>query len=128
MSELTLEQRRAIALAEAKAKIEKQQAIRNETMSDLADEVGAWESFLIGTGRGLTNVARGFGLADKEDETAKAAMDALNEKRPYSSLAGELTGEIAPFIIPGLGIGNIASTGSRVAAAGALGAIEGGVL
>lgn len=95
---------------------------------DIAGEVGPVESFLIGTGRGLTSLARGVGLAEPEDESATRAIGALKEQRPYTMGAGEIIGQAAPFVPLGAAAGAIPSLAGRVAAGGALGAAEGGII
>jgi hypothetical protein len=95
---------------------------------DYAKNIGAPEAFLIGAGKGFTTVGRGLGLIEPADETERAAMAALKEERPYTTGAGELVGEAAPFIPLGMGAGGIASQAGRVAATGAAGALEGGII
>lgn len=105
-----------------------QAALRQEALNELADEVGAVESIFIGMGRGLTNVARGVGLAEKEDPIAAQAMAALKEKRPYTYSGGEIVGEALPFMVPGSAVGAVSSLPARIALSGAVGATEGGIL
>ena len=103
-------------------------SIRNESMAELAKEIGPLQAFLIGTGKGFYNVGRGLGIADPADQTEKETMAGLKEKRPYSTGAGEIVGESAPFLVPGMGASGIASVPLRIAASGVLGGVEGGVL
>ena len=88
----------------------------------------ALQAGLIGAGRGMTKVARGLGLMEPESETARLGFEALKEESPVSTFIGEVAGESAPFLVPGLGIGAVASVPARVAASVALGGAEGGIL
>jgi len=101
---------------------------RQEAMAELAGDIGPLQAFMIGAGSGFYNVGRGLGIVDQADETEKAAMGALKDARPYTTTAGEITGEAAPFLVPGAAASNIASLPLRVLASGAVGATEGGVL
>jgi len=105
----------------------RKQALFSE-LQNRAKDIGAFQAFLIGTGKGFVNIARGLGLIDKATETESLAMDALREERPYTTGGGELVGESAPFLIPGTMAGKIASLPLRVLASGAVGGIEGGVV
>jgi hypothetical protein len=107
---------------------DRQRQARQDALSDMADEVGAWDSFFINMGRGITNVGRGLGFVDQESDLVKQAFSELQEKRPYTSMTGEITGEALPFMAPGAAIGNVASLPARIGLSGALGATEGGVL
>jgi len=93
-----------------------------------AQDVGPFQAFLIGTGKGFTNIARGLGIVEPEDEIEKLGMEALRTERPYTTGAGEITGEAAPFLIPGTLAGKIASIPLRVGASGIVGGLEGGVV
>lgn len=130
--ELTLDQKRAIAIAQAKQQQAQQQeqaqTIRTEMLNDLASDVGFMENLGVNIGRGFTNVARGFGFAEPEDELSRQAMGALRNKRPISSTIGEIVGETAPFIVPGGAVAKVASVPARVAGSGVVGATEGAVL
>jgi hypothetical protein len=102
--------------------------LRSQAIKETAQEVGPLQSFLIGTGKGFYNIGRGLGVAEKETEFEKEAFKGLEEERPYTTMAGEITGEAAPFLIPGAGAGRIASTVPRILASGGLGALEGGLI
>lgn len=83
---------------------------------------------LISAGRGLKTVARGLGFADQPSELEERSFKQLGEKFPISTAVGETLGEVAPFLIPGAGIGGISSQAGRVAAATLLGSAEGAIL
>lgn len=102
--------------------------MRSQLMAEMAQDIGPLEAVLIGTGKGFMNVARGVGLAEEEDEYAKEGYGALAKERPYTTGAGELIGEAAPFVPMGLGVGNVAKTGARLAATGLTSALEGGIV
>jgi hypothetical protein len=101
---------------------------RSQLMQEMAAEVGPLEAGLLGMGKGFMNVGRGLGLADDPTAEETAGFEALKEERPYTTGAGELAGEALPFIPMGMGVGNIAKTGARVAASGLMGAAEGGII
>ena len=101
---------------------------RVEAMSELAEEIGPLQAFLIGTGKGFYNIGRGLGITDPPEETETEAMAALKEERPYTTGAGEIVGEASPFLIPGTAAGRIASVPLRVLASGAVGGAEGGII
>jgi len=103
-------------------------SIREESMAELAQEIGPLQAFLIGTGKGFYDVGRGLGILDPADQAEKEAMGALKEERPWTTGAGEIVGESAPFLVPGMGVSKIASVPLRIAASGVLGGVEGGVL
>ena len=71
----------------------------------LVDEVGTAEAVAIGAGTGLTDVMRGVGaggiLPQLGDE--QQAYQQLAEEQPIATTVGEIGGETAPFLIPGLG-------------------------
>ena len=93
-----------------------------------SEGVGFGEAMAVMAGRGLTNIARGVGLADQEDPAVKKGMAQLREAQPTASMIGEVAGEAAPFLIPGLGAAALPSVGARVAATAGLGALEGALI
>lgn len=99
-----------------------------ESLQELASEIGPMRSFLIGTGEGMTNVGRGIGLVDPATEIEKKSMQALKDERPISTTAGQIVGEAAPFLIPGTAAARIGSLAGRAAAMGGIGAAEGGII
>lgn len=103
---------------------QEQQKIRQEMAADL----NPIESFLVGAGRGFTTIGRALGLADAETEEEKKAFEALQKESPISTTIGEITGETAPFILPGLAAGRAATLGGRVLGSGAVGAAEAGLI
>ena len=124
-----------------------QEIARQDAYKATAEEVGPGQAALIGIGRGFTTFGRGLGLIDQEDESEKQAYQALKEHRPYTTGAGEIIGESAPFIAAGGGAGLAARTllpklgaagasalgaaetvGGRAAATGTLGALEGATI
>jgi hypothetical protein len=105
----------------SQTQVQQQQALTNEG-------IGAGEAFLIGAGRGLTSIGRGLGIADPEDPSVTRSFDGLREQHPIAATGGEIAGQSAPFLLPGAGIGAIASTPARVAAVAGLGATEGGLI
>lgn len=101
----------------------------NPFLADLIEEQTPLDAFVIAAGGGLTNVGRGVGLADPEDEIGKKAMSGLKSQNPVATSAGELVGETAPFLLAGGPLSGIARTaGQKALATGAVGAAEGGIL
>ncbi len=92
-----------------------------------ASEMGGMETFTASAGKGVINLARGLGLMDMPDDREKQRWEAAEAIRPKTTMAGEITGEAIPFLPLGGAIGQIASTGKRIAAAGALGGAEAGI-
>jgi len=103
-------------------------AIRKQAMDEVAAEQGPLDAFLIGAGKGFYDVGRGIGLLDPESESDAQAMEALREQRPYTTGAGEIAGQAAPFIPAGLALGAIPAVSGRVLAGAGLGGAEGGIL
>jgi len=97
---------------------------RGQYLDELAEEIGPIEALAIGMGRGFSTLARGVGIMDPEPEIVTKGIRALKEDRPYTTGAGEIIGEAAPFMIPGAGIARIGSMAGRVAAGGTLGGVE----
>jgi len=83
---------------------------------------------LISAGRGLTDLARGTGFMDQESPEVKAQFEQLGEEFPVATTVGEITGQTAPFLLPGGALGAIPKLGPRAAAAFGLGVTEGGIL
>jgi hypothetical protein len=100
----------------------------NPDLASLIEETGDVDAFLIGAGRGLTNVARGVGLAEQEDDTQRQAVEGL-KSQTAAATGGEIVGETAPFLaIGGPAAGLAKTTAQKAIAGGVLGAVEGGVL
>lgn len=103
-------------------------ASRRKGYADVAEDVGPGEAALIGMGKGFANIGRGLGLMEPEDRGAQMAMEALKEQRPYSTGAGEIAGEAAPFVVPGLAAARIPTTLGRIGAGVGIGGAEGGLI
>ena len=101
---------------------------RQQAARETAEETGPFESGLASIGQGLKTVGRGLGFIDPPSELEKELFNQLGEKHPISTTVGEVAGNVAPFLIPGAAIGQIASAPMRVAAATGLGAAEGGIV
>lgn len=85
------------------------------------------EAAAIAAGRGVTTIGRALGLAEPEDAATTEAFEALQEESPIATTVGEIAGESAPFLLPGLGAARVAQglgAAGRAATAGALGATE----
>lgn len=99
-----------------------------ESAARTNEGIGGLEAFTIAAGRGLTKIGRGLGIAEPESAATTNAFKGLQEEMPITTGAGEILGEAAPFLIPGTGVGAIASTGGRIAASAGIGALEGGLI
>lgn len=104
------------------------EAERQRILRGMAENLNWWDALRIGMGKGFYDVGRGIGLVEEAGETEKLAYQQVEEVHPYAAGGGEIVGEAAPFLIPGTAIGRFASMGSKIAGAGALGALEGGIL
>ena len=98
-----------------------------------AAELSPLEAGLVATGRGFTNIARGLGLAEPETPTVRRGIEALQEEQPVATTVGEIVGETAPFLLPGLGQAGVAARlgGGALARGGTaatLGALEGAII
>ncbi len=115
--------------------------VRRQIMQEVVEDVGPIQAFTIGMGKGFMDVGRGsagllgadVGATQEEQE----AMGRLERERPLSTGAGEIVGEAAPFVVPGIGaemaIGKLGLTGaaklgSRALAGGLIGGAEGATL
>ena len=113
----------------------------NKAIDDLNNSLSGLQKFLIGAGRGLTNVARGLGLAEQEDPVTKRAFSRMADDSIIPTV-GQVVGESAPFVaaapLAGAGLTTttagktlipaINSTAGRILGTGALGATEGAVI
>jgi hypothetical protein len=109
--------------------LENDEAKRRRQQSDIERtnaNIGDVEQFFIMAGRGLTNVGRGFGLAEQEPEGVKKPLSALNEGEIIGDV-GQAVGEAAPFVPAYMATGGM-GLAPRVLASGAIGATEGGTV
>jgi hypothetical protein len=120
-------------------------ARQNPGTVDAIDELNAslsgLQKFTIGLGRGLTNVARGLGLAEQEDPVTKRAFERMADDSVIPTV-GQVVGEAAPFVaaapLAGAGLTTSTagrtlipaaqSTAARILGTGALGAAEGSII
>lgn len=97
---------------------------RRRLLSEQVAETGAIESALISAGKTVSDLGRFLGFGDDETEAEKQALALLREERPISTAVGQAL----PFVVPGVGVANIASLPTRVIAATALGGAEGATI
>jgi len=109
-------------------KPESAEEIRARLFDEMNEDIGPFQAAAIAAGRGLTNVARGLGLADQEDPITSQAFKSLEEQRPISTTVGEIAGEAAPFLLPGGAVAKLGTIPARIAGATALGGIESGII
>jgi hypothetical protein len=95
---------------------------------DTQEDIGALEAAAIGAGRGITKIGRALGFAEQEDPRVTESFQELEELRPISTFVGEVAGESAPFLLPGVAAGGITALGARAGATAALGATEGALI
>lgn len=124
-------------------KILEQQASeeRQRMLDELNADLSGLDRFLVGVGRGMTNIARGVGLAEPESEVTRQAFQSLADES-IAAQAGEIVGEASPFLAaaPLAGAGLVTQAGGRVlipaaktaatkiGGAAGLGAIEGAII
>ncbi len=100
------------------------QKMQDELLRKQAGDVGAIDAALISAGKTVADLGRFLGLGDEESEAEKRALALLREERPISTAVGQA----APFLVPGIGVANIASLPTRVLAATGLGGLEGATI
>jgi len=86
------------------------------------------DAAFIAAGGGFANVMRGIGVMDQPDAREIEAKQQLETAFPTATTVGEVAGEAAPFIVPGMGVAGIASTPLRVAGTALLGGAEGQII
>lgn len=100
---------------------------RKENAASINEDIGDIEQFIIGSGRGFTNLGRALGLAGKESKITRDALEDLNEGEIIGT-AGEVFGEAGPFMGPAM-LANLArTTTGKVLTGGAVGATEGAIV
>ena len=107
---------------------QKQNMSYEKALRDRMKNLNPVQAFGVGVSRGVGKLADLVGIGDPQSEYEKQAYSALQKESPTATMLGEVTGEAAPFMVPGAGISMITQTPARVAAAATLGALEGGVL
>lgn len=113
---------------------------RTRLLDELNNNMSTFEKILVGAGRGMTNIARGVGLADKEDAIVTEGFNRLTDDS-FAAQAGEVIGEAAPFLAaaPLAGAGLVSAAGTKfipaatslagkVLGATALGVTEGAIV
>lgn len=84
---------------------DERRAFMDDFHNDLNADMGAFERFLVGTGRGFNTIANSVGLGTPESPNAKRGLDALTDES-LAAAGGELLGEVAPFLPAGLAAGS----------------------
>lgn len=115
------------------AEAQRRQRAQSIPTPDVNEGIGPLQAGAIAAGRGLTTIGRAIGLADPESEAVAQSFKGLQDRNPISTTIGEVAGESAPFLLPGLGAGALlsktaAGLGARALTAGGLGALEGGAI
>jgi hypothetical protein len=99
-----------------------------EAAPSVNDDLGVLDAGLIAAGRGFATLGRAVGLMEPEDPRVSAHFNDLQEQHPIATGVGEVIGESAPFLLPGMGIAALPGLGLRAAGSAALGALEGGTI
>lgn len=118
----------------AAAQLTKQQQLEqsNPELASVIGNMSGTEKFLVGTGEGLTNVARGIGLMDDVATEDRANLDALRDQSG-AAVAGSLIGETVGAAPIGLGAGALAGRAAlglagRIGTGAVAGGAEGNVI
>ena len=101
---------------------------RAQILREEAEKLSPLEAGLVGAGRGLATIGRGLGLMEPETPIERAGFEALQEERPIATTVGEIAGEAAPFLVPGVGVAGLAGRGAQVLGTAAIGATEAGLI
>ena len=103
----------------------------NPYEAQLIEGLSGPETFAIGLGKGLQDVAQGVGRAigvtTQEEAKTPQEYERLRSVRGGAT-GGEIAGQALPFVPAGLGIGNVASLPARVALSSGLGGTEGALI
>jgi len=115
--------------------------VRRQVMQETMEDIGPIQAFTIGMGKGFMDVGRGtaelFGADVGATPEEQAAMARLERAHPFATPAGEIVGESAPFVVPGVGaemaiskagLTGAAKLGARALAGGTIGGVEGATL
>jgi len=116
------------AYIESKTAPVDQDKTRAQALKDMNADIGLSESFAIGAGKGMYDIGRATGLVEPEDPIVTEAFKGLQEQNPISTEAGKISGQVAPFLLPGTAVGAIPNIAARVGAATVLGLTEGGLI
>ena len=107
--------------------------LRKRLHQEAAEELNPFEAAAVGGHRAVRQLGRLVGLVGDEDQGVTNAYDALKKESPIATTVGEVVGESAPFMIPGMGQAGLAAKlgGGAVArgtTAAGLGVLEGGMV
>jgi len=101
---------------------------RDKRLLGAATQAGGSAAALAqGAAKGLGDVGRGFGVLEQLSPAEKAKFDALAKQYPEANV-GEIVGQVAPWLVPGVAAARIASLPLRALATGAVGGSEGFVV
>jgi len=105
---------------------------RNPYLASVIDDMGTAERLLVGTGKGLSDIAQAAGLGGKLGihENTQDEERLFKELKDVSgaAVAGEIAGQALPFIPAGIGAGGVASLPARAATTAAIGGLEGAAI
>lgn len=96
-------------------------------LAQVVEETGPFEALGIGYGEGTASWLRGVGAMEQASEDDRRAMQALRDQQPMAAV-GKMAGQIAPFLVPGLGLARIPALAARIGWGSAFGAAEGAIL
>jgi len=128
----------------------KEQALtdgRKELLQSLNDDMGLWETFKVGAGRGLATVGRAVGMVEPEDPATTEAFGSIGtpggmniplpggtnlnvpiDPKSMAAGGGEIVGESAPFAPFGVMASGLKMGIARSLANIGIGAAEGGAI
>tara|TARA_R110000772_G_scaffold268735_1_gene398397 strand:+ start:1095 stop:3074 length:1980 start_codon:yes stop_codon:yes gene_type:complete len=97
---------------------------RDTLLKGIVDNTSGLDSMMISAGKTVADLGRFLGQGEEETPVEKQALSMLREERPITSALGQAL----PFVVPGVGVANIASLPTRVLAATGLGGLEGATI
>lgn len=97
---------------------------RDTLLKDIVGSTSGLDSMMISAGKTVADLGRFLGQGEEETPVEKQALSMLREERPITSALGQAL----PFVVPGVGVANIASLPTRVLAATGLGGLEGATI
>tara|TARA_R110001632_G_scaffold220720_2_gene350837 strand:+ start:1065 stop:3032 length:1968 start_codon:yes stop_codon:yes gene_type:complete len=99
-------------------------AVQKAMIAKQVADTGGLDSMMISAGKTVADVGRMFGFGNEETDIERQALADLREDRPITTALGQAL----PFVVPGVGVANIASLPTRVLAATTLGGAEGATI
>lgn len=125
------DKQKAAVLAESIRKLREVSAGQKKgvdaALTQLAVDTPWLEKLAVATGKGFYNIGRGLGLVDAPGDTEQKGYEALAAESPKTTMAGEIIGETAPFLLPTVAAAKIPAIGARAASMAGIGAAQSGL-